>query len=155
MEHGRHCFGMRETKRLHPPQIYEDGYTSFPMDNKDQLEVPGYGSIHTLKLPAKGLLNRTRLQCLIKQMHTGIIVSTQRLGRKKKLSPWGVVGCYTGEGLVAVLRGGVWKRWEGKGKKGGGRGPTELPCRRQQRQQGWKRRGGGGRKTLVKLSTDA
>lgn len=53
------------------------------------------------------------------------------------------------------MRGGVWNWWEGKGKKkwggGGGwggrkTGPTELPCRRQQRQQGWRKeeRGAGG-----------
>lgn len=40
------------------------------------------------------------------------------------------------------------ERVGGKRKKRGGRktGPTELPCRRQQRQQGWKGGEGGGKK---------
>ncbi len=47
--------------------------------------------------------------------------------------------------VAAVLRGGEWKWWEGKGKRRGGRktGPTELPCRRQQRQRGWEGEEGG------------
>ena len=64
---------------------------------------------------SNNILNRTRLQPLIKQIHTGIIVSTQQRGRWKKKHP-----CMGGTGTLywRVLRAGVWKWWEGKRKKG-------------------------------------
>lgn len=62
--------------------------------------------------------------------------------------------------VAAVLRGGVWKGWEGKGK----RGEEEKQVPQSYRAGASKDSKGGkegrgeerrGRKTLVKLSTDA